>query len=85
MNILKMPKDIQLKIKANTAKIKTLNSLELLNYSKALHSMKDIDLDTKAYLFEQINERSKYLNAGHDKKNECRYDKMVKKFGKIKR
>ncbi|MEA2090968.1 MAG: hypothetical protein U9O83_01220 [Campylobacterota bacterium] len=82
----KLPQDIRLKLNKNVEKIQTLNSAELLNYSKDLHQLKDdIDTNTRNFLFEVIGKRTEYLNQGIRQEAECKLTRAVKKFKKDNR
>jgi len=79
----KQPREIQTKINAHLRKIATLNSTELLDYSKSLNGLKsEIDTNTRDYLFEAVWARTDSINSGVDKIMKCKYDKMVKDFKK---
>ena len=61
--------------------IATLTSSQLLDYSKEVHRDRKI-YTPNAYglITKSIDERRRQINAGSDKANECRFDKMVKRF-----
>ena len=67
-------------------KVDSLNSAELLEYSKALRGQKEeIGVNVYEYLLKVINARREYLNEGNDKKVIDRDAKAIKKFIKEKR
>ena len=83
MNISKLPKEIQLKIKAHQDKISELSSAELLEYSKNLYKIKeDLGKEVTDFLFNEIDKRTAYLNSGHEKVKVCADAEMIKKFKK---
>ena len=83
MNIKKLPRDIQQKIKKHEDKISTLNSAELLSYSKSLRALKDVlEVNVCNYLFEVINERTKLINSGLDRKVKEDLQEAVNSFKK---
>ena len=85
MNIEKLPQDIRKKLQANISKINTLNSTELLEYSKTLRALKDeIDQSTREYLFQAIDARCEAINSGLDIKAKCRDKEMIEEFLKRK-
>lgn len=66
MNVDKLPQDIRKKIKANTDKINTLSSTELLEYSRDLYHLKaDLGTNVWNYLFECVEVRKNDLNANN--------------------
>lgn len=85
MNTEKLPQDIRKKLQANVAKINTLNSTELLEYSKTLRALKDeIDQDTMEFLFCCVDKRIEAINSGLDIKAKCRDKEMIEAFLKRK-
>jgi len=83
MNINKLPQQIRAKIKNNVEKIETLNSAELLDYSKQLQKQ-DIDTNVSDYLFQAIDKRRDSFNTVK-KTTECRDSEMIKEFQRVKR
>lgn len=86
IDINKLPKDIKQKLQNNLNKINSLNSKELLDYSKLLKQQsKQIGKDVSDYFFNAIDERTKAINDGLDKKKVCELEEAVKKFIKQKK
>jgi len=80
-----LPQQIRQKLKSNIQKIETLNSSELLEYSKTLQRKKDeIGIEVCDYLFEAIDARRDTFNIAQ-KSVECRDSEMVSKFIKGRR
>ena len=85
INIEKLPNDIKLKLRKHLDKINSFNSSELLNYSKDLKKLsKQLGKDVEDFLFDAIDERTKSINSGLDKKKVCELQEAVEKFNKQK-
>lgn len=81
MNIKSFPKDTKQKLKIIETKISTMNSHELLEYSKNVRAEKSFLGDGEYdYILGVIDKRRKDINSGMDKKEECKMKKMVRDF-----
>ena len=81
MNTDKLPQEIRAKIKKNLIKIESLNSSELLAYSKTLNANKEsIDINTRNFLYEAIEARQAIINGNQEAVVKNKETAMIKNF-----